>query len=89
MRVGFEKTQVNRRNILISLICSWSIAALSVGRSTAAGKLSQGAAHYQPTPKAGQACAGCNSFLGPNHCKLVAGEISPSGWCRLWTKKEG
>ena len=89
MREGFEKPQVDRRKILISLVCSAPLAALSVGGAAAGGKAPQSAARYQPTPKAGQACAGCNSFVAPNHCRLVAGEISPSGWCRLWTKKEG
>ena len=80
---------VNRRTILISMIGSAPLAALSFRGATAAGKVPQSAAQYQPTPKGGQACAGCNSFIAASHCKLVAGEISPSGWCRLWTKKEG
>jgi hypothetical protein len=79
----------NRRRVLISLISSAPFAALSFGGTMAADKVAQKIAQYQPTPKVGQACAGCNSFIAPNHCKLVAGEISPSGWCRLWTKKEG
>jgi hypothetical protein len=77
---------LNRRTVVISLIGSASLAALS---SQATAKIAQKAAQYQPTPKGGQACAGCNSFIAPNHCKLIAGEISPSGWCHLWTKKEG
>ena len=86
MREGFG--QVNRRKILISLIGSAPLAAFSFG-GAAAAKVPERAAQYQPTPKGGQACAGCNSFIAPNQCKLVAGQISPSGWCRLWTKKEG
>jgi hypothetical protein len=89
MREGFENTQVTRRKILISLIGSVPLATVSVGGATAAAKVAQSIAQYQPTPKGGQACAGCNSFTAPNHCKLVAGDISPSGWCRLWTKNEG
>jgi hypothetical protein len=89
MRKGFIRTQANRRKILISLIGSVPLAAFSFGRAVAAGKVAQSAAGYQQAPKGGQACAGCNSFVAPNHCKLVAGEISPSGWCRLWTPKAG
>ena len=88
MRETIGKHKFNRRKVLISLISS-APAALSFGGATAAAKVSQIAAQYQPTPKGGQACAGCNSFSALNQCKLVAGEISPSGWCRLWTKKEG
>jgi hypothetical protein len=89
MREEFYKTKVSRRKILIYLIGSAPLAALSLRGAAAAGKAPQSAAGYQPTPKGGQACAGCNSFVAPDHCKLVAGQISPSGWCRLWTKKEG
>jgi len=70
------------------MIGSAPFAALSVGGATAGPKVAQSAAHYQPTPKEGQACAGCYAFVAPNQCKFLAGEISPSGWCRLWKAKE-
>ena len=89
MRKTFGEQKSNRRKVLISLISTAPLAAFSFGGASAAAKVPQRAAQYQPTPKGGQACAGCNSFSAPNQCKLVAGQISPSGWCRLWTKKEG
>lgn len=85
----FSRDKHDRRKILASLIGCTLFAALSFRGTTAAAKVAQNAAQYQPTPKGGQACAGCNFFVGPNHCKLIAGEISPTGWCRLWAKKEG
>jgi hypothetical protein len=42
---------------------------------------------YQPTPKNGQACNRCVNFQPPNACKLVAGDISPAGWCSLFAPK--
>jgi hypothetical protein len=89
MREALGQQTFNRRRVLISLVGSAPLAALPFGLAIAAGKVAQKAAQYQPAPKGGQACAGCNSFIAPNQCKLVAGEISPSGWCHLWTKKEG
>jgi hypothetical protein len=91
MRERFVRPQpqLNRRKVLASIIGSAPLAALFSGEARAAAKVPQKTAQYQTTPKGGQACAGCNSFMAPNQCKLVAGEISPSGWCRLWTKKEG
>ena len=89
MRETLGQQKFNRRKVLVSLISSAPLAALSFEGANAAAKVAQRAAQYQPTPKGGQACAGCNSFVAPGHCRLVAGEISPSGWCRLWTKKEG
>ena len=89
MREILGQLKFNRRRVLISLIRSAPLAALSLGGTKAVANVPQRAAEYRSTPKGGQACAGCNSYIAPNHCKLVAGEISPSGWCRLWTKKEG
>jgi hypothetical protein len=89
MREMLGEQKLDRRRVLISLISSAPLAALSFEGAKAAAKVAQKAAGYQPAPKGGQACAGCNSFIAPSQCKLVAGEISPSGWCRLWTKKEG
>jgi hypothetical protein len=88
MREMLGQEKFNRRRVLISLVSSAPLAALSFSGAEADAKVAQTAAHYQPTPKGGLACAGCNSFVAPNQCKLVAGQISPSGWCRLWTKKE-
>ena len=42
---------------------------------------------YQTTPKNGQACNKCVNFEPPNACKLVAGDISPAGWCLLFAPK--
>ena len=94
MRDVFAKTKMNRRRILNSLIGSAPLTALSVGGAAAVGgsttapKVAQSAAHYQPTPKEGQACAACYAFIAPDHCGFLAGEISPSGWCRLWKAKK-
>ena len=89
MREILRQQKLNRRKVVVSLISSAPLAALSFAGANAAAKVAQKAAQYQPSPKGGQACAGCNSYIAPTQCKLVAGEISPSGWCRLWTKKEG
>jgi hypothetical protein len=80
-------TRFNRRRILISLIGSAPFAALSIGGASAWPKVAQSAAHYQPTPKEGKACAACYAFITPNQCNFLQGEISPSGWCRLWKAK--
>jgi hypothetical protein len=47
-------------------------------------KLSQDAAAYQATPKGMFSCAICSFFIRPDGCKVVSGEISPNGWCRLF-----
>jgi hypothetical protein len=47
-------------------------------------KLSQAAAQYQDHPRGGLSCIGCTFFQRPRSCKVVQGEISPNGWCRLF-----
>jgi uncharacterized protein YjbJ (UPF0337 family) len=52
-----------------------------------ANKVSQASVQYQTQPKGEQKCSTCANFIAPNSCKLVDGQISPEGWCNLWTKK--
>ena len=35
----------------------------------------------------GQQCDDCVHFQAPNACKLVQGNIGPSGWCQLLPPK--
>ena len=58
-----------------------------VSPATAQEKMSQADAKYQVTPKGDQRCDSCMLFQSPNACKVVQGEISPSGWCQLFVKK--
>jgi hypothetical protein len=47
-------------------------------------KTSQAAAQYQDHPRGGLSCVGCTFFRKPQSCQVVAGDISPNGWCRLF-----
>lgn len=48
-----------------------------------AGTTPKREARYQDSPNRGRRCGGCTHFLEPNACEIVAGEISPNGWCRF------
>ena len=50
-------------------------------------KIDQKTAQYQAFPKNGQTCNKCFAFEPPAACKLVAGTISPAGWCQLFAPK--
>jgi hypothetical protein len=50
-------------------------------------KVSKEQARYQDTPKNGQQCSGCALFVAPRGCTVVAGDISPNGWCALFVAK--
>jgi hypothetical protein len=68
-------------------------AAAGCGRASAAEeykpqaqkKLTQAAIGYQDHPKGDEACGTCPYFQFPKACVVVEGEISPSGWCPIWT----
>ena len=77
---------VSRRTILYAAAAALPALALT---SPAQAKMTQAAAKYQPDPKDGHQCDGCNFFIAPNACKMVDGDISPTGWCILWVKKAG
>ncbi len=53
----------------------------------AAGATSKSAARYRDSPNRGRRCAGCTHFLKRNRCEIVAGEVSPNGWCRFHTPR--
>jgi hypothetical protein len=47
-------------------------------------QVSQAAAQYQDQPRGGFSCAACALFRPPGSCAVVAGAISPHGWCRFF-----
>jgi hypothetical protein len=58
------------------------------GAESAPAKLAQAAVQYQDHPKGSESCSSCMHFIPEtNSCKLVAGPISPQGWCTIWVKK--
>ena len=64
--------------------------ATNLGPGTAVAapaKLAQREIGYQATPKGAARCETCVNWQAPNGCKLVAGPISPSGWCGLFVRK--
>lgn len=76
---------VSRRTVLIAAAGAVPVLALMSGAAEA--KTPQAAVKYQPDPKDGHQCDGCNFWVAPNACKVVDGDISPTGWCLLWVKK--
>lgn len=78
----------SRRTFLTSAVVLPALAGLLAGRASAdAAKSSQASMQYQPTPKNGKHCSGCNFFIPGDSatangtCKIVDGSISPNGWC--------
>jgi len=75
---------------LAILLLPWmAVLGLWVSREAyAQQKLPKEPVKYQNKPKDNQQCSGCIHFVSPNACKLVQGDISPQGWCTLYTPKQ-
>lgn len=86
---GDDCQRISRRAVLTgtALALGAAAAAAAVSPAAAQEKLSQADAKYQAAPKGDQTCAGCVNFQPPNACKFVQGDINPSGWCQLFSKK--
>jgi len=65
--------------------CGAAAAKAQEYKPQAQKKLTQAAAHYQDHPKGNDSCGTCPYFVFPKSCALVEGEISPSGWCPIYT----
>lgn len=78
--------RISRRAVLIAAAGAAPVLALM--SSAAEAKMAQAAVKYQADPKDGHQCDGCTFFVAPNSCKLVDGDISPKGWCALWSAKK-
>ena len=86
---GNDCQRISRRVALsgAALSLGAAVIAAAVSQAAAQQKISQADAKYQGTPKGDQHCGDCVNFQAPNACKFVQGDISPSGWCQLFTPK--
>jgi hypothetical protein len=65
------------------------LAAAGLGTAAAQEKLPPAMVLYQATPKDGKQCSQCLHWQPPAGCAIVAGTISPTGWCGVFAPKEG
>jgi len=86
---GNDCQRISRRVALTgtALALGAATAAIAVSQAAAQQKITQTDATYQAMPKGDQRCGRCVNFQPPNACKFVQGDISPSGWCQLFSPK--
>jgi hypothetical protein len=85
---------MTRRSFVANAVVLPALAGLLLSETTSAqAKGSQAQFKYQTTPKNGQQCSHCTFFIPGSSstangtCKIVAGTISPHGWCTAYSKK--
>jgi hypothetical protein len=63
---------------------SAGLLLLRIAPTRASEKMTRQQAEYQDKPNGIYSCALCTLFEKPNACKVVAGEVSPEGWCKAF-----
>ena len=64
-------------------VAAWASPAARAAQQ----KIEKSMVLYQDKPHEGQECDKCLQFQPPNACTIVAGEISPTGWCGAFAPK--
>ena len=81
---------LRRRVLLRAALAAGCMLCLPEVGHAQSGKVSKAQAKYQDKPKGKQQCAKCLHFVvADNSCKVVAGKVSPQGWCQLWAANQG
>jgi hypothetical protein len=81
---GFRTDRRPTRRELTNVVLGGLLAALPAHAKEQPARMSQIAAAYQSTPKGMFSCAVCTFFIRPRGCKVVTGDIGPTGWCKLF-----
>ena len=66
------------------LAAGLGLAALPARADDPPPQISQVEAQYRDTPNGMFSCATCTFFIKPRSCKVIIGDISPNGWCKLF-----
>jgi High potential iron-sulfur protein len=91
-----ERKQLSRRAVLKGAAAAAGLATVSLAQirvASAAGAVPKAAMKYQDEPKGKQDCSNCVQFIpgktptAMGECKVVAGAVSPHGWCLAYAAK--
>ena len=88
-----SRRRLFRQGVVIAGGAALGALALKAKAPAQAGTESKSMAKYQDKPHGSQECDGCMQFIpgqgssGNGTCKIVAGSISPKGWCMNFTPK--
>jgi hypothetical protein len=74
----------SRRKLIRTLLGTAPAAMLFGSQASAAEKMTLQEAAYQDTPNGIYSCGMCTFFEAPKSCKVVAGDVSRDGWCKVF-----
>lgn len=90
-----KNSKTSRRGALRAGLALTGFAAImtagtrqAVADDADANKVAKDAVQYQDQPKDGMKCSLCVNFQPPNACTIVAGQISPEGYCLSYAPKQ-
>ena len=76
---------VSRRHFIVrsagAVVAGGALSGCVTKPPFMAGTLSKAEAQYRDSPNGFQKCGMCHHFYSPNMCNVVAGPVSPEGWC--------
>jgi len=80
-----KRIDTPRRKVMRTMVRGVSAGLLlRISPTKAEEKMTRQQAEYQDTPNGLYSCAMCSLFEPPKFCKVVAGEVSKDGWCRVF-----
>jgi hypothetical protein len=75
----------SRRNVMRAFAGGVSAGLLPrMAPADASEKMTRAQAEYQDAPNGIYSCGLCTLFERPNACKVVEGEVSKDGWCKVF-----
>jgi outer membrane biogenesis lipoprotein LolB len=79
-----KRDTIARRHLILAGTAGLLLLPACAHAEESAQKLSKTDAEYQDSPKNDQQCSDCTKFQPLASCSVVAGDISPRGWCKLF-----
>ena len=83
-------SDLSRRGLLMAAVAGGGVllATAIVAPTRASAKVSQRSVAYRGAPNGKARCSNCALWQPPAACKVVAGVISPNGWCSIYAPKK-
>ena len=80
-----QRSDRTRRNLMCTIVQGISAGLLlRTPQAKASDKMTLQQAEYRASPNGIYSCGMCTLFEPPKSCKVVEGDLSRSGWCKVF-----